>query len=142
MVEAIALAKAAAALGEVPVGAVVIADGRIIGRGHNLRESTMVSTRHAEIVAIEEACKTVGSWRPEDCDLVVTLEPCLMCAGAIYQSRIRRVVFATPDPQAGALGSLYEIHKDVRLNHRFVVDTGVLAEPCSALLKDFFAARR
>ena len=142
MQSALILARQAQRLREVPIGAIVVYNNQIIGRGFNRRESECVSLRHAEMIAIEEACQTLGSWRLLNCELIVTLEPCIMCAGAIYQSRIRRVVFGAVDPKAGAVGSLYEIHNDSRLNHRFVVKPGVLADECSALLRNFFSARR
>ena len=138
---ALTLAKQAARLGEVPIGAIVLFEGKVVGRGFNLRETEGISLRHAELIAIEEACRSLGSWRLTECELFVTLEPCLMCAGGIYQSRMRRVIFGASDPKGGATGSLYEIHRDVRLNHRFFVTPGVLSGECAQLLKDFFAMR-
>lgn len=142
MREALAAARAAGAMGEVPIGAVVVCGGAIVGVGGNRRETDQCVTQHAEIIAIEAACEKLGAWRLSECDLYVTLEPCLMCAGAIYQARIRRVVFGAPDPKAGATGSLYNVHEDARLNHRFTVEGGVLGEESAAMLKEFFRARR
>ena len=135
-------AEAARALGEVPIGCVVVKDDAVIASGHNLRETRRDATRHAEIEAITHACAAVEAWRLEGCELFVTLEPCLMCAGAIYQARVARVVFGALDPKAGAMGSLYRVHEDVRLNHRLPVVGGVLAAECGQILKDFFRARR
>jgi tRNA(adenine34) deaminase len=135
-------AIAAQAKGEVPIGAVIVKDGQVIGSGYNLRETEQNALRHAEIVAIESACRFLKSWRLIDCDLYVTLEPCLMCAGAIYQARINRLVFAAFDPKAGAVGSLYNIHEDKRLNHNFAVLSGVREQEASKLLKDFFRLKR
>lgn len=142
MQEALALAAQAAQLGEVPVGAVIVKDDRIIGRGYNRRETDRSALSHAEIAAIGEACKTLGAWRLAGCTLYVTLEPCLMCAGAIYQARIDRVVFGAFDAKAGALGSLYKVHEDSRLNHRFVVQGEFFGDASRALLQSFFKARR
>lgn len=142
MARALELAEQAAAQAEVPIGAVLVKEGKIIAEGFNLREKDQNVLRHAELIAIEEACNKLKSWRLLDTTLYVTLEPCLMCAGAIYQARIPRVVFGTLDPKAGACGSLYEIQKDARLNHQFEVVSGVLGERCSELLKEFFRAKR
>lgn len=139
---AIAEARAALADGDVPVGAVVVRNGRIIGRGRNLRERHQDPTAHAEMIAITAASADVGSWRLDDCTLYVTLEPCAMCAGATVLARIPRLVFAAPDPKAGACVSLYRIIDDHRLNHRVRLGAPVLTEECAALLRDFFAARR
>ncbi len=130
------------ALGEVPVGAVVVKDGQIVGEGANARETANNALRHAEMDAIAAACVKLGTWRLTGCTLYVTLEPCLMCAGAIYQARLDHVVYGATDPKAGAMGSLYRIHEDERLNHRFPVTTGILAEDCGQVLKDFFKSRR
>lgn len=135
-------AAKAGGIGEVPIGAVIVKDGKEIAAGGNRREIDQCVTGHAELIAIEAACKALGSWRLLDCELYVTLEPCLMCAGAIYQARFKRVVFGALDPKAGATGSLYQIHTDTRLNHSFAVTGGVLAEESSKLLKTFFQARR
>ncbi len=142
MLFAQSLARHAACRGEVPVGAILVADDRIVATGYNLREITHQATAHAELLAIENASQIRGAWRLSDCELYVTLEPCLMCAGAIYQARLKRVVFGAYDPKGGALGSLYQLHEDQRLNHRYPVTGGVLQEECSKLLSSFFAARR
>ena len=142
MTEALRLAAFAATIGEVPVGAVVVKDGEIIGRGYNRREIEGQATRHAEIIAIEEASEALGAWRLSGCTLYVTLEPCLMCAGAIYQARVDEVVFGAMDAKAGACGSLYRIHEDTRLNNRFLVHTGVLESESREMLQEFFRRRR
>lgn len=129
-------------IGEVPIGAVVVKDGQIIGRGHNLREHLNDGVAHAEIMAIEEACRTLRSWRLIDCELYVTIEPCLMCAGAIINSRIKRVIFGARDQKAGAVASLYEVMADARLNHQVTVTEGVLQTACSQIMKTFFRAAR
>jgi tRNA(adenine34) deaminase len=136
------LAAHAGALGEVPVGAVIVADDRIVATGFNLREITRQATAHAELLAIQEASRVRDSWRLSDCELYVTLEPCIMCAGVIHQSRLKRVVFGAYDPKGGALGSLYQINEDQRLNHRYPALGGILQPECSAQLSAFFAARR
>ena len=141
MQEAIALAKNAAELGEVPIGAVVVKNGEIIGRGYNLRETKKLSTAHAEISAIEDACKNLGGWRLFGCTLYVTLEPCPMCAGAIVNSRIDRVVYGASDVRFGACGSLFNINS-YPLNHAFELTSGVCEEECRTLLSDFFANLR
>ena len=138
MQEAIAEAKKAGEKLEVPIGAVIVKDDVVIARGHNLRETDQVATRHAEIAAIEAANSAVGSWRLEDCTMYVTLEPCSMCAGAIVLSRIPRVVYGATDPKAGCAGTLMNLLTDSRLNHQAEVVTGVLEAECSSLLKDFF----
>jgi tRNA(adenine34) deaminase len=128
---------------EVPVGAVVLGpDGDVLARAHNQRESDADPTAHAEILAIRAAARAIGSWRLEGCTLVVTLEPCPMCAGAVVAARIGRVVYGAADPKAGAAGSLWDIPRDRRLNHRAEVVGGVLADESAALLRDFFARRR
>jgi tRNA(adenine34) deaminase len=139
---AMAEAVAAEAHGDVPIGAVVVRDGRVIAARHNERELTGDPTAHAEVLALRDAAAVVGHWRLLDCTLYVTLEPCVMCAGATVNSRVGRVVFGATDPKAGAVASLYEICSDSRLNHRPPVTAGVLADECGALLKAFFAARR
>ena len=141
MREALLLAKKAFEMGEVPVGAVAVWEGKIVGRGMNRRETDKNALRHAEIMAIDEACKNLGGWRLWKCDLYVTLEPCPMCAGAIINSRIKRVVYGAPDPKAGSCGSLANL-LDMPYNHRPEVESGVLEEECSALLSDFFAKLR
>jgi len=135
-------AEHAAREGEVPVGAVVVHGGKIIGRAHNEREKLHDPTAHAEMIAITQAAAALESWRLEDATLYVTLEPCLMCAGAVVNARIPRVVFGAPDPKAGACGSLYQVGLDSRLNHRFELRGGVLERECAALLQDFFRQRR
>lgn len=136
-------ARAALATGDVPIGAVVLApDGAVVGRGRNVREARHDPTGHAEVVALREAATALGEWRLEGHTLVVTLEPCTMCAGASVLSRVERVVFGAWDPKAGAVGSLWDVVRDRRLNHRPEVVAGVLAEESSALLEEFFAAHR
>jgi tRNA(adenine34) deaminase len=139
---AIAQAVAAAEHGDVPIGAVVVRDGKVIAARHNERELTGDPTAHAEVLALRDAAVAVGHWRLLDCTLYVTLEPCVMCAGALVNSRIGRVVYGATDPKAGAVESLYRVCADERLNHRPPVVAGVLGDECGALLKSFFAARR
>jgi tRNA(adenine34) deaminase len=140
---ALAEADVAAAAGEVPIGAVVIdADGTIIGRGHNQRETTHNPLAHAEVVALQAAAAARKRWRLDDCTLVVTLEPCTMCAGAIAQARLQRLVFGAFDDKAGAVGSLWDVVRDPRLPHRPEVVSGVLSAECSAVLTTFFAPQR
>ncbi len=139
---AIEEAKMAAAAGEVPVGAVIVRNGEVIGRGRNSTETDKDPTCHAEIKAIREASKVLGGWRLPGCEMYVTTEPCSMCAGAIVLARIEKLYVGTPDPKAGACGSLYNIVRDGRLNHQTELVTGVLQEECSALLKEFFAGLR
>jgi tRNA(adenine34) deaminase len=139
---ALAAAKEAASRWEVPVGAVVVAAGEVIGTGYNCREERQSPLGHAEIVAVEEASKQLGTWRLDQCDIYVTLEPCLMCMGAILQARIRKLVFASVDPKAGAVESLYRLCEDQRLNHQLPALGGVLADESTALLADFFARLR
>jgi tRNA(adenine34) deaminase len=126
----------------VPIGAVVVRHGVVIAARHNERELTGDPTAHAEVLAVRDAAEVVGHWRLLDCTLYVTLEPCVMCAGALVNSRIGRVVYGATDPKAGAVQSLYQVCGDERLNHRPPVTAGVLADECGALLKAFFAARR
>ena len=136
-------ARAAGALGDVPVGAVVLdPSGVVIGRGRNVREVDHDPTGHAEIVALREAASVLNSWRLDECTLVVTLEPCTMCAGAAVQSRIGRIVFGAFDDKAGAVGSLWDVVRDRRLPHRAEVISGVRADEAAALLSDFFSAQR
>jgi tRNA(adenine34) deaminase len=142
MNEAIKQAKKAAQKDEVPIGCVIVKDDQIIARAYNKREMKQCSTAHAEILAIEKACKKLGSWRLEDCDLYVTLEPCPMCSGAIIQSRIRNVIFGAYDPKGGCMGSNMNIN-DVRgFNHYPDIEGGILQDECSRLLKEFFKAKR
>jgi tRNA(adenine34) deaminase len=142
MQEALALARAAGEAGEVPVGAIALHDGAVVGRGANRREGANDPTAHAELLALQEAARTLGRWRLSGVTLVVTLEPCAMCAGAMVLARIDHLVFGASDPKAGAVGSLLDLSQDARLNHRFPVTRGLLAEACGALLRDFFRARR
>jgi tRNA(adenine34) deaminase len=142
MREAIALAREAGARGEVPVGAVALFEDRIVGRGANARESANDPTAHAELLAIREAARTLGRWRLTGVTLVVTLEPCAMCAGAMVLARIDRLVYAASDPKAGAVGSLIDLSADARLNHRFAVERGLLAGEAGELLRTFFRVRR
>jgi tRNA(adenine34) deaminase len=144
MTEAIELARAAMKLGEVPIGCVVVHDptGRVVGRGHNRRETDRDPTAHAEILAMREAGSTLGHWRLVDCTLVVTLEPCPMCAGAIVNARVPRLVYGCDDPKAGAVRTLFRLCNDDRLNHRVEMTTGVCAEECAELLRGFFREQR
>jgi tRNA(adenine34) deaminase len=140
--EAIAEAERAAAHDDVPIGAVVVRADEVIARGHNRREVDGDPTAHAELLALREAARAVGNWRLDGCTLYVTLEPCTMCAGALVLARIDRLVFGADDPKAGAVGALYDIPRDPRLNHRVEVVRGVEADRCGELLRSFFAARR
>ncbi|AQQ51691.1 tRNA adenosine(34) deaminase TadA [Planococcus lenghuensis] len=142
MKEAIKEAEKAAEKGEVPIGAVIVHDGEIIARAHNLRETTQNAVTHAELLAIQEACLATGSWRLEDTSLYVTLEPCPMCAGAILQSRIPRVIYGARDMKAGSVDSLYRLLNDERFNHQCDVKENVLAEECGAMLSRFFRSLR
>jgi tRNA(adenine34) deaminase len=135
-------ARRAAAIGEVPIGAVVVCDGAVVARAHNRRETDRDPLAHAEILAIRQAAEKLERWRLSDCTVYVTLEPCPMCAGAMHAARIERCVYATTDPKAGAVGTLYDLSSDERLNHRFSVTTGVGADESAAMLKDFFATLR
>jgi tRNA(adenine34) deaminase len=140
----LALLQAGAALahGDVPVGAVVVRDGHVIAQAHNERELTGDPTAHAEVLALRAAAAVIGHWRLDDCTLYVTLEPCVMCAGAVVNARVARLVFGATDPKAGAVRSLFEVADDPRLNHRALVEGGLLADEAGAMLKTFFAARR
>ena len=142
MREALALAREAGERGEVPVGAVALYEGRIVGRGANARESAHDPTAHAELLAIQDAARALGRWRLTGVTVVVTLEPCAMCAGAMVLARIDRLVHAASDPKAGAVGSLMDLSADPRLNHRFPVERGVLSGEAGELLRAFFRARR
>ncbi|MER2122098.1 MAG: tRNA adenosine(34) deaminase TadA [Solibacillus sp.] len=142
MHEALEEAKKAAALGEVPIGAVIVYKNEIIARAHNLRETTQNALTHAESMAIQEACSKIGSWRLEETTLYVTLEPCPMCAGAILQSRVPRVVYGARDIKAGCVDSLYRLLNDPRFNHECTVTEGVMAEECGQILTDFFKGLR
>lgn len=138
MQEAIQEAKKAEQLGEVPIGAVIVWKDEIIARSYNLRETSQNAVTHAEILAIQEACKVIGSWRLEETTLYVTLEPCPMCSGAILQSRIPRVVYGAKDLKAGCVHSLYTLLNDARFNHQCEVTSGILEEQCGELLTNFF----
>ncbi len=142
MREALKLAQRAQELGEVPIGALLVYEGKIIGQGYNLRETSQDPTTHAEMIAIRQAAAHLGSWRLLDCTLYVTLEPCVMCMGAMILARIPRLVYGCRDPRVGAAGSIYNFSLDERFNHRVVTSEGVLAEECSALLSGFFQERR
>ncbi len=139
---ALAEARAAAGEGEVPVGAVTLVDGGVVAARHNERERSADPTAHAEMLALRDAAAALGNWRLSDVTLVVTLEPCPMCAGALVASRVRRLVFGAADPRAGACGTLYNLCADPRLNHELAVTAGVRADECGALLTSFFAAKR
>ncbi len=142
MEEALALADEAARAGEVPVGAVAVFEGRVVGRGRNRREEDRDPSAHAELLALQDAARTLGRWRLTGVTLVVTLEPCAMCAGAAVLARIDRLVYGASDPKAGAVGSLMDLSCDPRLNHRFPVERGLRAEACAEQLRAFFRSRR
>lgn len=139
---AIEQAKLAADMDEVPVGAIVHQAGKVIAVGHNRREVDQDPTAHAEIIALKKAAAVTGSWRLEDCELVVTLEPCPMCAGAIVNARIPRLVYGATDPKMGCVDTLHQLCNDSRFNHRVQVTSGVLADECAAMLVAFFKAKR
>ncbi|MFE8698972.1 tRNA adenosine(34) deaminase TadA [Cytobacillus sp. FJAT-53684] len=142
MFEAIKEAKKAEELQEVPIGAVIVLNGEIIARAHNLRESNQNAIAHAELLAIDQACAALGTWRLEEAVLYVTLEPCPMCAGAIMLSRVKKVVYGAGDPKGGCAGTLMNLLQDDRFNHRSEVKSGVLADECGALLSSFFRGLR
>ncbi len=142
MRQALDEARSAARAGDVPVGCVVVCDSEIVGRGRNRREAEQDPTAHAEIIALRQAAGKLGTWRLDNCDVFVTLEPCPMCAGALVLARVRRLYYGARDPKAGACGSLFDIVGDERLNHRVEVFGGVLAEECGALLAQFFRQLR
>ena len=142
MAMAIEQAQLAEKIGEVPIGAVVICEGAVVAHGHNRRETDNDPAGHAEFIAIREAAAKLERWRLSDCEVFVTLEPCPMCAGLMHQARIARCAYGAPDPKAGALGTLYDLSNDDRLNHRFDVTRGVLAEECGTLLTEFFRKLR
>lgn len=142
MKEAIVEARKAEALGEVPIGAVIVKDGMVIGRGHNLREMSHNPTAHAELLAIQHASEHLKAWRLLDCTLYVTLEPCPMCAGAIVQSRVKRVVYGTTDHKAGCAGTLMNLLQEPRFNHETELTSGILQEECANLLTTFFKQLR
>jgi tRNA(adenine34) deaminase len=142
MMEAIMEAKKAEGKAEVPIGAVIVLDGVIIARAHNLRECEQNAIAHAELLAIDKACKKMKSWRLENAELYVTLEPCPMCSGAIILSRIKRVIYGATDPKGGCAGTLMNLLQDERFNHKSEITSGVLEEECSLLLSDFFKGIR
>ncbi len=142
MREALLEAEKALSLGEVPIGAVIEKNGRIIGRGHNKTETSKDPTAHAEIIAIREATKDLGGWRLLDCRMYVTAEPCPMCAGAIVLARIQKVYIGTLDPKTGACGSLMNIVQDERLNHYVQIETGIMQQECKEIMKSFFQKLR
>lgn len=142
MAEALREARDAGKRGEVPIGAIIVRQGEIVGKGSNDRETSLDPTAHAEMIAIRRAAERLGAWRLLDCELYVTLEPCPMCAGAILQSRIKRLIFGTPDPKAGCAGTLMNLLQDERFNHRTEVVSGIRQEECSELLSDFFRKLR
>ena len=142
MGDALAEADRAGEKGEVPVGCILVANDTIVGRGHNLRESSHDPTAHAEMIAIKEAALARGDWRLDDVTAYVTLEPCAMCAGAFVHARVKRVVYGCDDPKSGAVKSLFSIGQDPRLNHRFALESGVRAEECAAKLRAFFEKLR
>lgn len=142
MKHAIEEANKAEAIGEVPIGAVIVKDGEVIASGYNLRETTKNAAAHAEMLAIEKACETIDAWRLSDCTLYVTLEPCPMCAGAIVQARIPRVVYGARDPKAGCAGTLMNLLDESRFNHRSEVLAGCMAEECGSQLTTFFRGLR
>lgn len=139
---AIAEAEKARTINEVPIGAIVVLDGEVIGAAHNLRETKQNAVAHAELLAIQAACEKVGTWRLEDAELYVTLEPCAMCSGAIVLSRVKKVVYGAKDPKGGCAGSLMNLLEEERFNHQCEVRSGVLENECSILLKDFFKSLR
>lgn len=139
---ALQLAQTAGEAGEVPVGALVVKDGEVIGRGANAREASGDPTAHAELLAFREAARALGTWRLVGTTIYATLEPCPMCAGGLVAARVSRLVFAAPDPKAGACGSLYNLSADPRLNHELPVEQGVLAQDAGKLMTEWFTARR
>lgn len=138
MKEALKEAKKALKKEEVPVGAIIVKDGKIISRAHNIKETKNDATGHAEILAIKKACKKLGSWRLLDCEMYVTLEPCPMCTGALINSRIKKVYIGADDPKTGACGSVLNLSKDYKFNHKLEIKKYILKEECECLLKDFF----
>jgi tRNA(adenine34) deaminase len=142
MERALSLAAGASKRGDVPVGALVIVDDRVVAESHNEREQLRDPTAHAEVLALRRAADALGRWRLDDATVVVTLEPCAMCAGALLAARVKRLVFGAYDPKAGTCGTLYNLCSDPRLNHEIEITSGVLADKCAALLSDFFATLR
>lgn len=139
---AIKEAEKAEKIDEVPIGAIIVKDGKVVARAHNKKESKNQATRHAEIEAIEKATKKVNNWWLEDCDIYVTLEPCAMCAGALINSRLRNIYFGAYDKKAGCCGSLYNLPEDTRFNHRLAVKGGILEDECASLLTNYFKKKR
>ena len=142
MKEALKEAVKAYNKGEIPVGAVIVKDDKIIARAHNQKEEKMDTTKHAEILAIQKASKKLEAWRLQDCEMYVTLEPCSMCAGALIQARVKKVIIGTMDEKTGACGSVLNLLGDYKFNHKVEVETGILKENCEKLLKDFFKTLR
>ena len=142
MREAVRQAKKAAALNEVPIGCVIVQEGKIIGRGYNRRMTDHSVLAHAEIIAIKKACRKMGDWRLEDCTIYITLEPCPMCAGAIVQARIPRAVIGCMNPKAGCAGSVLNLLQEDGFNHQVEIEVGMMGEECSQMLKDFFRSLR
>lgn len=142
MVEAIKEAQVAYEKGEVPIGCVIVKDETIIGRGHNQKETMQDPTAHAEVLALREASKKLGAWRLTDAEVYVTIEPCVMCMGALIQARVSKLIFGARDPKFGGARSLYSLAEDARHNHRFEVVEGVLEKECAQIMKDFFRMRR
>lgn len=142
MKEALIEARKAFELGEVPIGAVIVKDGQVIARGHNLTETAKDPTAHAEMIAIRQAAEVLGGWRLPGCSMYVTVEPCSMCAGAMVWSRIENLYIGAMDPKAGACGSVFNIAEEDRLNHRIHVERGILEDECSSIMKEFFRQLR
>lgn len=142
MKEALRQAKKAYALGEVPIGCVIVYEGKIIGRGYNRRNTDKTTLAHAELTAIKKACKKLGDWRLEDCTMYITLEPCPMCAGAIVQARVSRVVAGSMNPKAGCAGSVLNLLQEPGFNHQVQFEPGVLSQACTAMLQQFFTELR
>ena len=138
MKEAIKQAKKAYDKEEIPVGAVIVKDGKIIARGYNKKEEKKDTTQHAEIIAIQKASRKIGAWRLQDCEMYVTLEPCAMCTGALIQARLKRVYIGTMDPKTGACGSVLNLLEDYKFNHKIEVETNIMQKECEKILKDFF----
>lgn len=138
MKEAIKQAKKAYDKEEIPVGAIIVKDGKIIARGYNKKEEKKDTTQHAEIIAIQKASRKIGAWRLQDCEMYVTLEPCVMCTGALIQARLKKVYIGTMDPKTGACGSVLNLLEDYKFNHKVEVETNIMQKECEKILKDFF----
>lgn len=138
MIEAIKQAKKAYDKGEIPVGAVIVKNGKIIARGYNKKEEKKDTTQHAEIIAIQKASKKIGAWRLQDCEIYVTLEPCVMCTGALIQARLKKLYIGTMEPKTGACGSVLNLLEDYKFNHKVEVETDIMQKECEKILKDFF----